>query len=304
MEILDASSWLQKLLSRQDPARTAYRAMYSTWWNGLVTDPALMMVPVDDHQVHRGDAVFEAIKFNEKKIYLMTEHLDRLDRSAFAIGLSSPIPRAKFESLLQDVVRVSGLKLGMLRIFLSRGPGSFSTNPYDTVGEQITIIATDLKEISEDKVLKGVSLGISKIPAKDSWQAQIKSCNYLPNVMMKKEAVDTGVDFTVSFGGEFVAEGSTENVVIVTKDGALARPRKAGILAGTMMLRAFELGRSLKLSAYEERDLKLQDLRDAREIMMVGTTLDVLPVSEFDGQRRAVGSVSLALRNLLKADQS
>ena len=36
-----------------------YYAMYSSWWGGITTEPNLMVVPVDDHMVHRGDGLFE-----------------------------------------------------------------------------------------------------------------------------------------------------------------------------------------------------------------------------------------------------
>jgi len=50
---------------------------------------------------------------------------------------------------------------------------------------------------------------------KQSWFPQVKSCNYLPNVLMKKESVDRKLDFTVSFTDEgFLAESATENIFI------------------------------------------------------------------------------------------
>ena len=58
----------------------------------------------------------------------------------------------------------------------------------------------------------------SGIPVKIDYFATVKNCNYLPNVLMKKDAVERGVDFSVSLDENgFLAEGSTENVGIVTK---------------------------------------------------------------------------------------
>ena len=64
--------------------------MYSSQWRGFVTDPALMMVPIDDHLVHRGDGVFDVMRCVDGKIYQMEAHLQRLERSARSISLRLP----------------------------------------------------------------------------------------------------------------------------------------------------------------------------------------------------------------------
>jgi len=71
----------------------------------------------------------------------------------------------------------------------------------------------------------------SHIPVKESFFAAIKNCNYLPNVLMKKEAVDINADFVVAFDARgFLAEGATENIGIVTKKKELLFPRLESIL--------------------------------------------------------------------------
>lgn len=311
MEILDEHLWLERLRGRENPAREGYRAMYSTWWNGLVTDPALMVIPVDDHQVHRGDAVFEAIKAVNGRIWLAREHLDRMDRSGAAIGLANPLSRAEMENVLIETMRASGLREAVLRLFLSRGPGQFSTNPYDSVGPQVHVIATVLKPWPAAKIEAGVSLGLSRVPVKEPWLARIKSCNYLANVLMKKEAVDRGLDFTVGVDGDgCLTEGSTENLMLVDANGWLVRPKPDGILAGTTMQRAFELAKTSAadlVKGFAEKNLSLEDLRAAREVMMVGTTLDVLAVSRFEADSLGggrCGPVAKKLRELLLQDQA
>ena len=55
------------ILNSMTPSRP-YRAMYTSLYKGVVTDPAMMMIPIDDHMVHRGDGVFEAIRVTKKKV--------------------------------------------------------------------------------------------------------------------------------------------------------------------------------------------------------------------------------------------
>src|SRR5882724_3060084 len=83
---------LQALRTRQ-PVR--YWAFYSSQLGGIVTDPALMVLPFDDHIVHRGHGVFDTAAIVDGKIYDIEAHLDRFVRSA---GLSRlPLPCSREE---------------------------------------------------------------------------------------------------------------------------------------------------------------------------------------------------------------
>lgn len=309
IEVLSVNDLLDKITKTAvAPERKKYHAMYSSWWQGIITDPRFMFVPVDDHQVHRGDAVFEALKAVNKKIYLMNDHLDRLDRSALALGLKNPFTRADMVEILQSTLKASKLDNAILRLFLSRGPGSFSPSPYDTLGAQVYLVITETSLISNEKLNSGFKISISKISPKEPWLAQIKSCNYLQNVLMKKEALDLGVDFTIGINEKgFITEGSTENLILLNQKNELLKPKKENILLGTTMERAFKLSKNiLDIHSAREADISLDDLKSAKEIMMVGTTLDVISVTTFEGRpvgEGRPGKVALALRDLILRDQ-
>src|SRR5574340_156145 len=59
-----------------------FYAMYSSVLGGIVTDPALMVLPLDDHMVHRGHAVFDTATLTHGMMYQLEPHLDRLIQSA------------------------------------------------------------------------------------------------------------------------------------------------------------------------------------------------------------------------------
>lgn len=296
---------------RQRPATEGLLLMYSTWLGGWTRDAALMVAPVDDHQFHRGDGVFEAIKFVDGAVYLLDAHLDRLERSSQALSLPWPMPRSELRDILLTGAREAGRGDGILRLFLSRGPGQFSPNPYDSVGAQIYLIVTEMKRPSSAAVEKGVKIGLSEVPVKEARFAQVKSCNYLANVLMKKEAVDRKLDFVVGVESDgWLTESATENFVWVDNEGFLRRPGPDRILAGTTMLRAFELSAPLVseglLKGAAPGRLRRDQLSGCREMMMIGTTLDVLSVTECEG--RPVGDgrpgpVAKRLREILIQDQ-
>ncbi len=298
--VIDDSQILEGLKAQQNPFFKDYYAFYSSWFRGITKNPYLMLLPIDDHMVHRGDGIFEGLKAVGRSVYLLEEHLQRLARSAEKIQLQLPFSLEKIREILLETLRAANKNDVMIRIYVSRGPGNFNANPYESVGPQLYMAVSRLTYPSDEKYLQGVSIGQSAILAKPPWQAQIKSCNYLPNVLMKKEAVDRGLDFVVGIdhrGG--VTESATENIMMVDAKGTLVHPPLENILKGTTMIRAFELARENGLAA-EERFFTVKDLLSAREVMMAGTTLDVLPVVEFEKHKIADGKPGLIAKKLQK----
>src|SRR6187551_3813257 len=80
--------------SIHDKAANFY-AMYSSVLGGIVTDPALMVLPLDDHMVHRGHAVFDTAALTNGMLYQLDPHLDRLIRSAEGARIPLPFPRER-----------------------------------------------------------------------------------------------------------------------------------------------------------------------------------------------------------------
>ncbi|MFZ4403585.1 MAG: aminotransferase class IV [Pseudobdellovibrionaceae bacterium] len=297
LNVLSSSQVLAVLQQKKYPAQATYLAMYSTWLGGVTTDPSLMIVPIDDHIVHRGDGVFEAIKCVNGKIYLLQPHLDRLEISAEKIGLQLPHSKEEIKKIIFQMSLIVKKPNLMYRLYISRGPGGFTANPYESLAAQMYLVLTEYKPLPAEKFATGVKVGRSSVPVKEPWLARTKTCNYLPNVLMKKESVDAGVDFTVAFDKEgYLAESSTENMVIVDSKRRLLRPRLLQILKGTTMMRTLDLAQTLLhdgiITSIDESDITESDIKTAHEVMMIGTTLDILPVVEYEGQK--VGSAGAA----------
>jgi branched-chain amino acid aminotransferase len=290
----------------------SYLAFYSSFFDGISTDPRSFLIPLDDHMAHRGDAVFEAFKSVNRKIHLLDRHLDRLFRSAENIALKIPFDRREITEIAIATARAAQADDLMFRLFVSRGPGGFAANPFEPPSAQLYLVALKSVGLSEEKFQKGVSCGWSNIPQKDPRWALTKSCNYLPNVMMKKESVERGLDFTIALDSDqSVAESATENVIIIDQKNCLRIPRLSHILSGTMMLRLFELIRS-KRSQYEIKDcieglISPEDLTSAQEVLIVSTTVDVLAVTQFENNPIGdgkVGRFAKLFRDLLIQDQT
>ncbi|MEW5911420.1 MAG: aminotransferase class IV [Thermodesulfobacteriota bacterium] len=298
--ILSPEEAVQRLKALPRPWASDYLAMYSIWLGGIVTDPWLMSVPMDDHLVHRGDGVFEATKCVHGRIYLFERHLERLHRSAAGIHLTPPLTRTELTALAKAVVRAGGQRDCMLRIYLSRGPGGFTTNPFECPQPGLYLVAGRAHPPAPGAYEHGVQVGVSQMPSKSGFFASVKSCNYLPNVLLKREAVNRGWDFAVCLDADgHLAEGSTENVGLVDPQGRLLLPLPENILEGTTVGRCTELAQDMGLSV-ERRALTVEDLKQASEAMLFGTTLDVLPITRLAGRPLAGGRPGPVAQELLR----
>lgn len=305
LKTLSASDIAHHLLNRPLHLWEAnYLAHYSTYWNAIVTDPRFLLIPVDDHMVHRGDGVFEAFRLIEKKFYLLPAHLDRLRSSAQAIGLGVPWNNAELNLLLVELAKVAKEPNLIFRFYVSRGNGSFTANPYDCPQPHLTVVACRFKPYAADKYQSGVKIGRSSFLPKPEPFCSIKSCNYLPNVLMKKEAVDRKLDFVVSFNEKgLLTESSTENIFILTQQNELQIPKLNSILKGTTMERCLHLAQKKLNLPSREADISEADLIAAREVFMIGTTLDVLPVVSYENHTFTINEVGVQLLSLLREDQ-
>ncbi|MFU8780208.1 MAG: aminotransferase class IV [Kiritimatiellia bacterium] len=308
MNIISRENFWSALEGTRRSYHDQYRAMYSSDLNGIVLDPLLMRIPIDDHMVHRGDGAFEMCKCVHRGIYNLRAHVKRLSDSMGALGLVLPVAWDELDRIILRTVQASGLDDAAVRIYVSRGPGSFGVSPADCPVAHLYVVVSTLSPGFMELHPEGAKVGISRIPVKPGVFATMKHCNYLPNVMMKQEALARGLDFTIGCDHEgFVAEGPTENFGIVTKNGQLLFPQVDRVLAGTTMVRVLELAHQLieagRLQSAGYARIRPQAVLEAAEVIIVGTTTDVTHVSRFEDYRWVgMGPVTQALRQALVAD--
>lgn len=135
-EALDALYSSQHALQRE-----RFAAFYSSELGGIVTDPALMVVQLDDHMVHRGHAVFDTAILTEGHIYQLEPHLERFLASAAKANI--PLPNISPDQLLRTVLETtaaSKLTDGYLRFFLSAGRGGFGLSGNECLRSALYIV--------------------------------------------------------------------------------------------------------------------------------------------------------------------
>jgi branched-chain amino acid aminotransferase len=271
-----------------------YKGFYSSWLDGYFQEAWAMLMPLDDHGFHRGDGVFEAARIQDGAYIDLDAHLQRLQRSATAIGMELPKSIEEIKEICVNLGRLCQSSNGILRLYVTRGPGGFSPSPKEVIGHQIYVAVTEMKPPPAVQYEEGCNTMFSTVTAKEPFYSRIKSCNYLQNVLMKKECIEKGFDMTICIdSSDHVCEGATENMCVVTHDKRLLVPRFDYTLAGTTVQVAMRLAQELvqsgQLTAVEFADLSKSDVLGAKEAAFVGTTLGVLPIGRIDGHPIADG---------------
>ena len=304
---LTANEIVDKLRALRARQPVKYWAFYSSQLGGIVTDPALMIIPFDDHMVHRGHGIFDTAAIEGGKIYDLEAHLDRFIRSARNSKLKLP-SRDEMRDIIVRTTAASGKREGSIRYWASSGPGSLGLAPATGAEPGFFVMISAGLAYPESWYTQGLRVMTTTYPIKPPLYAVTKSVTYLPNVLMQMEAQEQGVDngvFIDEAGN--VGESSNMNVAFVTRDGVLKHPKFAHILSGCTSLRLLELARGLegKLRGVEVCDVPVAEARAAREMLLIGSSIKVAPIVEWDGKPIGDGTpgpIARALFDVLAQD--
>ncbi len=283
----------------------SFYAMYSSVLGGIVTDPALMVLPLDDHMVHRGHAVFDTATLTHGMLYQLEPHLDRLLRSAQLASIPLPFPREQLRRIILDTAAAGGKRDGSVRYWLSAGPGGFGLGPSDCVGSSFYVVIFKQEAYPERYYTEGMKVVTSIVPIKPPLFARIKSTNYLPNVLVVLDANERGADNGIFIDQRgMVAEGSNMNVAFVTKNMVFRHPPFDAILSGITIQRVLQFAQRL-VEQGELREVRLSDMpvsegRDAAEMMLIGSSIKVAPVVQWDGKQIGDGKPGPVTKKLLE----
>lgn len=256
------------------------------WMNDGLVDEHEAKLSVFDHGVLYGDGVFEGIRIYNGRVFELEAHLRRLYEGAGVLRLEIPMDKARMTAAIEETVRANGIQEGYIRLLVTRGVGDLGLNPFVCKKPCVVIIAASIQLYPEEFYDKGLRVISSSVVRNHplALPPQVKSLNYLNNILAKIEAVDRDVPEAIMFNHlGYVAEASGDNVFIVKQDIIYTPPIEAGSLDGITARVVTQLAREEGLEVLA-RDLTRFDLYSCDEFFLTGTAAEVIGIVEIDGR--------------------
>jgi branched-chain amino acid aminotransferase len=260
------------------------------------------VISVFDHGFLYGDGVFEGIRVYSGNVFRLDAHLKRLFESAQSIMLKIPFTKEEMTQLIVDTIRKNQLKSAYIRVVVSRGKGNLGLDPYSCSKPSVIIIAEELTMYPKEFYERGIKIAsvASRRNRPDVLSPQIKSLNYLNNILVKLEANQAGVEEALMLNDQgYVTEGSADNIFIVKNGVVYTPPVYLGALEGITRNAIIDVARARGLEV-KESPFTRHDVYVADEVFLTGTAVEVIAVIDVDGRKIRDGKPGEVTNLLLK----
>ena len=271
--------------------------------NGKFVDHSKAVVSVFDHGLLYGDGVFEGIRSYDGLIFKLREHIDRLFESAHTIMLRIPMSKPELIDVVKQSLRVNQLKNAYIRLVVTRGEGDLGLDPRKCSQPTVFAIADKIQLYPQSLYARGLELitVATQRNVPEALNPQIKSLNYLNNILAKIEAITAGFEEAIMLSHSgYVTECTGENIFLVKGKQLLTPPPYIGVLRGITRQTVMALAAARRLQVREEL-LTRHDLFNADEVFLTGTAAEIVPVVKIDGRVIGKGSPGPVTKRLQQA---
>lgn len=271
--------------------------------NGKFVDRSKAKLSVFDHGLLYGDGVFEGIRSYNGLIFKLTEHIDRLFESAHTIMLEIPLSKAELIDVVKQSVRINRLRNAYIRLVVTRGEGDLGLDPRRCARPSVFVIADKIELYPKKLYEQGLDLVTvaTQRNVPEALNPQLKSLNYLNNILGKIEAINAGFDEAIMLSPSgYVTECTGENIFLVRERLLLTPPPYIGVLRGITRATVMALAGRQRLVVKEEL-LTRHDLFNAQECFLTGTAAEIIPVVRIDGRTIANGKPGPVTKRLQQA---
>jgi branched-chain amino acid aminotransferase len=265
------------------------------WFDGEFVPWREAKVHVLTHTLHYGLGVFEGVRAYATDlgpvIFRLTDHTDRLFRSAHILNFNIPFSKEEISNAQIQVVKENQLKEAYLRPMCFYGSEGMGLRA-EGLKPHCIIAAWEWPiYMTEEARTDGIKVRTSSYTRH---HVNITMCkakangNYINSMLALKEALDSGCEEALLLDNEgYVAEGSGENIFLV-QNGKLVTPELTSCLEGITRATIFAFVEELGLEITERR-ITRDEVYIADEAFFTGTAAEVLPIRELDGRVIGIG---------------
>jgi len=268
------------------------------WMDGELVPWREANAHVLTHALHYASSVFEGQRAYAGEIFKLTEHSERLRKSANLLDFEIPYSVAEIDAACRAVLADSGLENAYMRPLAWRGSEQMGVSGQRT-RIHLAIACWDWGNyFSEDAVRKGLRLDVSqwRRPAPYTAPTESKAAGlYMICTLARHSAQAKGFEDALMFDWRGrVAEGTGANVFFV-RDGALHTPTPDCFLDGITRRTIMDLARRRGIEVHE-RAIWPEELESFDQMFLTGTAAEVSPVQSVGPWSFEVGDLTLRMR--------
>lgn len=258
-------------------------------------------VAADDGGLLYGDGIFETMRVYRGRVFLLEEHLQRLQEGAAFLSLSTP-DLGVLHASVEKVIVANNLTEGSMRLTLTGGNSRRALWPRPLNPEATILITVRESTVYPEQLyLQGCRAVMVSFPRNEaSPLVRIKSLNYLENMLGKKEALqqDCLEGLFLNTRGE-LTEGTTSNLFLFDGKTLLTPPVQCGLLPGITRATVIELACKKMGIPVQEKLLYKGDFKRAAEAFLTASIMEVMPLVAVDGDNIADGKPGPVSKALL-----
>jgi branched-chain amino acid aminotransferase len=259
------------------------------WMNGDLVDWDKAQIHVLTHTLHYGTGVFEGIRAYPTSqgpaVFRLTEHIERLFRSAKIVGMELPYTVAELVAATKATVVSTGLPGCYVRPIAYYGYGEMGLNTLPCSVDVAIACWPWAPFLGEDALDHGVRLKVSSWTRHDHNTmppASKTTGNYVNSSFAKVEALKAGYDEAIMLAPNgLIAECTGENIFAVRNGIIITPPLSAGALEGITQNSVITIGRNLGFDMRVD-NLARSDLYIADEVFVCGTAAEISSVKSID----------------------
>jgi branched-chain amino acid aminotransferase len=269
------------------------------WFNGQFMPEGQVMIPFRDRSWKYGDGAFDMTRTFEGRPFRLKEHIDRFYRSLRYLRIDPGISPKDMVSISEEIVaRNEHLRAPhgdwWVGQRVSRGVDAVGDEGWEHTGPNVVVEVLPLPLKGRARHFRdGADVVVPPVrrTAPDMLSPRAKTHNYLNMIVAEQpvKANDPAAWAVLLDVNGNLAEGMGSNIFVV-RDGALQTPREKYVLPGVSRQMTMDLAAQLGI-ACTERDIDLFDAANADEMFLTSTSLCILPVRSFNGQKVGDGRV-------------
>lgn len=266
------------------------------WINGSVCKLAEAKISLEDRGFLLGDGVYELIRIYNRIPYFMSEHLERLQKSAAAVNIDLPYSTGEIVESSKQLIRKSDLVEGYLYLQLTRGSAQRDHLAPSGIIPTMVMYVRELAPLPPIDEINPVNC--ITLPDERWLNCHIKSISLLPNILARQAAASAGAVEAIFYRPEgIVTEGTRSNVFAVIENKVFTHPESNLILSGITRRITINILADISIPCFE-KPFTTADLGRASEVWLTSTTMEVNPVAAIDGHPVDVNSPGLIWRKV------